>query len=85
VSASGSRPFEQSVDRHTPDWYDQSGELVVLASGDRLFIGCDGGPCTSRLETFPPRLEINERDGVYVLHDVGPRYEWVYVFVPRRP
>jgi hypothetical protein len=56
---------------------------VVLAEGDRLFVPCEGGPCTSRLEMYPPRLEIAERDGSYVLLDVGPRAEWSYQFVPR--
>lgn len=69
--------------RHSPDWYDQSGEDVVLAAGDRLFVACEGGPSTSRLEVFPPQLEVEERDGVYVLMDEGPRHRWRYVFVPR--
>jgi hypothetical protein len=54
-----------------------------LEPGDRFFIVCEGGPSTSRLEVFPPRLEIDEKDGMYVLHDVGPREEWRYIFVPR--
>lgn len=69
--------------RHAPDRYDQTGEPAVLAPGDRLFVACEGGPCASRLETFPPRLEIEERDGTYVLVDEGRRDEWRYVFVPR--
>ena len=77
------RGFERSAERHSPDWYDQSRELVVLQTGDRLFIRCDGGPCASRLEWFPPRLEIEENDGMYVLDDDGPRDRWCYVFVPR--
>ncbi len=55
----------------------------MLGVGDRLFIACDGGPCRSRLETFPPTLEIDERGGIYVLNDMGRRDEWRYVFVPR--
>jgi hypothetical protein len=70
-------------DRHSDRWYDQSGEAVVLSAGDRFFIPCDGGPSTSRLEVFPPRLEIEENDGMYVLEDDGPRDAWRYVFVPR--
>lgn len=73
----------QAADRHSPDWYDQSNEPVVLEPGDRFFVPCHGGPCTSRLERFPPRLEISERDGMYVLEDDGPRESWRYVFVPR--
>jgi hypothetical protein len=74
--------LELADNRHSPEWYDQSGEIVPLEPGDRLFVECDGGPCRSRLETFPPRLEITERDGVYVLDDAGPRHCWRYVFVP---
>lgn len=54
----------------------------MLDEGDRLFVPCEGGPASSRLETFPPRLEVNERDGVYVLVDDGPRATWFYQFVP---
>lgn len=78
-------PVEDAAERHSPDWYDQSGEMVVLEPGDRIFIACEGGPCQSRLERFPPRLEVEERDGLYVLADEGPRDEWRYVFVPRQP
>lgn len=68
--------------RHAADFYDQRDELVALRPGDRMFVECDGGPCRSRLELFPPRLEIAERGGVYVLDDFGPRPEWRYRFVP---
>jgi len=75
------RANEQGA-RHSPDWYDQSHEAVALRPGDRLFVQCQGGPSQSRLETYPPRLEIEERGGTYVLADDGPRHEWLYVFVP---
>jgi hypothetical protein len=68
--------------RHSADWYDQSAERVVLREGDRMFVACEGGPSASRLEYFPPRLEVAEEDGVYVLVDEGPRDTWRYVFVP---
>lgn len=68
--------------RHSADSYDQCGELVLLQAGDRLFIECVGGPSTSRLEYFPPRLEIPERGGTYALADDGPRSESRYLFVP---
>jgi hypothetical protein len=74
--------LDEPENRHPPDWYDQSREIVTLEPGDRLFIACEGGPCQSRLELFPPRLEISERGGVYVLIDDGPRHRWSYVFVP---
>lgn len=83
VSWRGARFLDHPGPRHSPGWYDQSDEAVVLAEGDRLFIACEGGPCQSRLEMFPPRLEVDEREGVYVLDDDGPRDRWRYVFVPR--
>ena len=68
--------------RHSVDWYDQRGEAVVLARGERFFVMCEDGPSTSRLEMYPPRLEVEERDGIYVLVDDGPRDKWRYVFHP---
>ena len=68
--------------RHSADWYDQTGEAAVLREGDRFFVPCEGGPSTSRVETYPPRLEVPEKDGVYVLVDDGPRDVWRYVFMP---
>jgi len=70
------------TERHSPDFYDQAEEFVVLGEGERLLVPCDGGPSTSRLETYPPRLEIAERGGTYVLCDEGPREGWRYRFVP---
>ena len=66
------RQADRAAPRQSPDWYDQSGETTVLMAGDRLFVPCEGGPCRSRLEHFPPRLEIDEHDGTYVLADIGP-------------
>jgi hypothetical protein len=56
----------------------------VLRDGERLFIPCEGGPSTSRLECWPPPLEVEERDGTYVLVDEGPPQDWRYLFVPRQ-
>jgi hypothetical protein len=50
--------------------------------GDRMLVPCDGGPSISRLETFPPPLEVPERGGMYVLDDDGPPERWRYLFVP---
>jgi hypothetical protein len=84
VAWSGARFLNHPGPRHSPDWYDQSGEAVVLEPGDRMLIPCEHGPSFTRLEVFPPRLEIPEREGMYVLRDIGPRHEWRYEFVPRR-
>jgi hypothetical protein len=79
----GARGELEDGSRHSPDWYDQRGERTVLVPGDRMFIPCEGGPSWSRLERFPPRLEVEEAEGTYVLVDEGPRDTWRYVFVPR--
>jgi hypothetical protein len=84
MSWRGARHLDQPGPRHSPEWYDQSHELEVLDVGDRLFIPCEGGPASTRLETYPPRLEIEERSGIYLLDDGGPRANWRYVFVPDR-
>ncbi len=81
----GSKHLDHPGPRRSPDWYDQTGEPDVLRPGDRIFVACEGGPSASRLEMFPPRLELPEREGVYVLIDVGPRADWRYLFVPRSP
>jgi hypothetical protein len=74
--------FNEGGARHAPDWYDQTDEPQQLAIGDALFIRCVGGPCASRLEQYPPRLEVDDVGGIYVLVDDGLRIEWEYVFVP---
>ncbi len=56
--------------------------LARHQAGDRLFVRCEGGPCLSRLVSFPPPLEIEERGGMYVLDDDGSQAEWRYFFVP---
>jgi hypothetical protein len=55
---------------------------VFVRPGDRVFVPCEGGPCLSRLEHFPPQLEIEERGGTYVLIDDGDLPDWHYLFVP---
>ena len=54
----------------------------VVRPGDRLFLPCEGGPSQYRLEHFPPRVEIEERGGIYVLVDEGEPSDWRYLFVP---
>jgi hypothetical protein len=55
-----------------------------VQEGERMLIPCDGGPSRSRLVRYPPPLEIDEREGTYVLLDDGPPERWRYEFVPRR-
>jgi hypothetical protein len=55
-----------------------------LEPGDRMLLWCEGGPSRSRLVTFPPPLEIDERGGIYVLVDHGPPQGWHYQFVVHR-
>jgi hypothetical protein len=85
MSSRGRQRHDQPGPRHKAEWYDQSEEPEVLSAGDRMFVACEGGPSASRVESFPPRLEIEEVDGLYVLDDSGARDSWRYVFVPRRP
>jgi hypothetical protein len=68
--------------RHSEEWYRGGLGDTSLRSGDRMFIRCEGGPCISRLEIFPPQMEIQEEGGLYVLVDDGPLEEWMYQFVP---
>jgi hypothetical protein len=49
--------------------------------GERMLLWCDGGPSISRLERFPPPLEVAVDGGVYVLVDDGPEAQWHYEFV----
>jgi hypothetical protein len=67
--------------RHSVAWYTETLAETPPQPGDRMFIRCEGGPCISRLETFPPRMEIPEEGGLYVLEDVGPLASWTYQFV----
>jgi hypothetical protein len=69
--------------RHSDGWCGNDVRDTARQGGDRVFIRCEGGPCVSRLETFPPRLEIEETNGLYVLVDDGPLETWSYQFLPR--
>jgi hypothetical protein len=66
--------------RHSEEWY-RDVLRDTPRRGERMFIRCEGGPCLSRLETFPPRVEIEERGGLYVLVDEGRPDSWLYQFV----
>ena len=50
--------------------------------GERMLIGCIGGPTNGRLVYAPAPLEIPERGGIYVLQDEGPVEDWRYLWVP---
>jgi len=49
--------------------------------GDRMLIWCDGGPSMCRAVVYPPPLEIDIDDGMYVLVDDGDKDRWRYKFV----
>ena len=53
--------------------------------GERMLIGCEGGPSNSRLIHWPPPLEITDRGGLYVLQDAGSIEHWTYLWVPHPP
>ena len=69
-----------SRDRHFPDVFAEA-KLADVEPGERMLIPCVGGRDYSRLVRFPPPLELDEEDGVYVLVDDGPPHEWKYQFV----
>ena len=54
--------------------------------GERLLLGCDGGPSQSRLVHWPPPLEIPDTGGLYVLVDDAPDpTQWTYHWIPSPP
>ena len=60
--------------------------MVCMEQGERMLIPCfGGGPCMSRLEYYPPSLEIEERGGMYILVDNGPPEQWRYDWIADRP
>ena len=81
MGQSPERSGDQTEARHSEHWYADTLRTDRLRNGDQLFIRCHGGPCLSRLETFPPRVEVQEKGGVYVLVDDGPIEDWAHEFV----
>ena len=67
--------------RHTVEWYRSLMGEDTVRPGAQLLIPCEGGPSRATFETFPPRMEIEARGGVYVLADDGPVHAWIYHFV----
>lgn len=56
-------------------------QTQVMENGEQMLIPCRGGPTGWRTATFPPALEVEVGDGVYVLVDDGPTEHWMYEFV----
>jgi hypothetical protein len=52
-----------------------------MEAGERMLIPCEGGPTGWRAVTFPPPVEVDLADGMYVLVDDGPPEHWSYRFV----
>jgi hypothetical protein len=71
--------------RHSVDWYRDLPGGRSLRAGQQFLIRCVDGPWRVRLETFPPRLEIEVPGGVYILEDDGSIHRWTYRLVPRGP
>ncbi len=42
-----------------------------MEHGQRMLIRCEGGPSQSRLVRYPPPVEVEESEGLYVLVDDG--------------
>jgi hypothetical protein len=74
-----------STSRDAPRQPDRFSDPFAPREGDRILVPCVGGPSSSRLELYPPPLEVVKRQGTYVLVDDGPRKEWHYSFVPHIP
>lgn len=56
----------------------------MIEPGNRMLILCTGDPAMARAAQYPPPLEIEERDGTYVLVDDGPPETWRYDWVPHQ-
>jgi hypothetical protein len=63
----------------------QDARLVIVETGDRMLLWCDGGPSMGRAVRFPPPLELAAEGGVYVLIDNGAPEHWHYHFVDDGP
>ena len=66
--------------RHSVAWYRErrTGARVPGPAAAAALLDGRRGPGST---TFPPRLEIEGRGGVYVLDDDGPVHRWTYRFV----
>ena len=57
-------------------------DAALVDDGERMLLWCEGGPSISRLELYPPPLEVPVAGGIYVLVDDGPPQDWHYHFEP---
>lgn len=56
-------------------------EASEVEVGERMLIWCEGGPAMCRAVSYPPPLEVEVGDGIYVLVDEGAVDQWHYEFV----
>ncbi len=56
-----------------------------IEEGDRMLVPCRGGPTMVRAVFYPPPIEIETADGIYVLVDDGPPETWLYDFIEHGP
>ena len=52
-----------------------------MKAGEEMMVWCEGGRSMIKREVFPPRLEIPDDGGMYVLNDQGDPADWRYVFI----
>jgi len=52
-----------------------------VIDGERMLLPCVGGPTSWHAASYPPPLEFETDDGVYVLIDDGIADQWSYEFV----
>ena len=77
----GAVPADLDGPRHSVGWYRELVGDAAVEPGRLMMIRCEDGPSRVQHETFPPRLEIRHRGGVYLLDDDGPVHGWTYWFV----
>jgi hypothetical protein len=57
------------------------GQNPSMFDGELMLIPCEGGLTAWRTGTFPPAVEFDVDDGVYVLVDDGSPELWWYQFI----
>ena len=69
--------------RHSVDWYDQSGEAIVLGVAIASSFGARAALDASS-RSVPSTAGRRRTRGIYVLVDDDPREDWHYRFEPPR-